>query len=313
MGLFQRSARSAPSRARSTQRRAAHRHFRPRAELLEGRRLLAAGLFNENFSDDLDLSLPGFDEADIYPARDINPSDPSDTTYDDPATLNTVAPDELRIVNDLPRYGPATPAVVNGQFLYNRYHLAPGGPTNHSGYYQILEWSPDDDPTTSLPNGHYLFASSGVVLGPLVDFTFPIQPDESISVVAFSLEGFCRCRIRGANGVLGSPLLLQRLATRRRLARPAPAKWPRIRTDPERDLPRRARRRKHVARRSDRSGRRGPRERPPSPGTTPSCSTAKRACRVTSILWRTTTIRISTASASSRTPSPIRRSALASR
>ncbi len=206
MGRYRRSVSSnSPGPAKSARRRARARYFRATVESLEDRRLLAMGLFNENFSDDLDLSLPGFDEADIYPARDINPHDPSDTTYDDPTTLNTVAPDELRIVNDLPRYGPPSPAEIDGQFLYNRYHLAPGGPTDHFGYYQILEWNSDNDPSTSLPNGHYLFVRSGVVLGPLVDFSFPIQADEAVSVVAFSLQGFCRFRISGANGVLEVP------------------------------------------------------------------------------------------------------------
>src|SRR5437762_11210083 len=54
------------SRQRS---RAAQRHFRPRAEPLEDRRLLAADplLFIENFSDDYNPALAGFDQADDDP------------------------------------------------------------------------------------------------------------------------------------------------------------------------------------------------------------------------------------------------------
>src|SRR5687767_10658578 len=46
---------------------------RPILEVLEDRYAPAVGLFIENFSNDLNPSLPGFDQFDNYPARDINP------------------------------------------------------------------------------------------------------------------------------------------------------------------------------------------------------------------------------------------------
>ncbi len=189
----------------STMRKPTVRLRRLRLEPLADRTLLAVGLFIENFSDDLDLSLPGFDESDIYPSRDINPNDPRDTTYDDPATINTVAPDELQIINDLPRHGPTTPVEINGQFLYHRY-LFPGGPTAQFGSYNIREWDPANNPGETLPNGHYLFVRTGLIGGPLVDFSFPVPAGEEVSLLAFSVQGFGGYRVEGTRGVLELPL-----------------------------------------------------------------------------------------------------------
>src|SRR5262245_16770038 len=102
MGLRRRSAGTSSGRDNQRKRRPARRHFRPRGELLEPRIALAVGVFNEDFSDDVNTAVPGFDQFDTYPARDINPNNPGDINYDDPNTINTVFPDDVLIDNNLP-------------------------------------------------------------------------------------------------------------------------------------------------------------------------------------------------------------------
>src|SRR5262245_31254569 len=196
MGLRRRSANTSSGRDHQRTRRAARRHFRPRGESLEPRLAPAVGVFNEDFSDDTNDSNPGFDQFDTYPARDINPNDPGDLTYDDPSTINTVLPDEVLIANDLPRYS------------------TPSGSTGRAGSYNVRNGNPGDPGWGLHAIGHVLGIVSSNFLTPQVTFNVPVAgtpgglgADEEVSGIGVSVQGFGHVVIIGAIGSMDVPLL----------------------------------------------------------------------------------------------------------
>jgi hypothetical protein len=148
-------------------RAADRRHFCPRGESLEARLALAFGVFNDDFSNDLDASKAGFDTA----------------------------ADGFEIVNDLPRYG-VTQGPTGRQGYYYLQEGQPGDPGwglhAHGHVLAILSSAFSTPqvtfnvPTPGTPGGH--------------------DADEEVSGIGVSVQGFGRVEILGAEGIMAVQL-----------------------------------------------------------------------------------------------------------
>src|SRR5262245_15875809 len=162
-----------PTTGQRPQRPPAGRNrFRPSLETLEDRLVPAVGVFTEDFSDDLNLTAPGFDSWDADPG--------------------TPQPDGLNILNDLPRYGSAME-----------------GPTGRQGYYFVQAGRPGDPGWGLLADGNVLSITGSNLAVPQVTFTLPTpgspggyDTSEEVTGIGVSVRGFGRIDIVGVNGVL---------------------------------------------------------------------------------------------------------------
>lgn len=142
------------------------RAFRAFLERLENRLAPAAGFFNENFSDDLNASTPGFDSWD---------SDPT-----------TTQPDALRILNNLQ----TTDGVFNGTTPGGtRWSIEQGSaPSPPHALLLTARGGPSD------PGALFLFPTPGTQGG--------YATDEHVASFAVSVSGWGRVRAIGANGIV---------------------------------------------------------------------------------------------------------------